>query len=636
MFDRETVEAMCFDRFFVLAAKIGTKGDRMKSLHNAYDSAKLCQEHLCKNDSNALRYEAAQDCRIYDKLVRCGDEAHPADRGPLPSVFSYEGIMDTVDADEYDSNGVILNEPAQGEISVAAGFPNLSERDIALLHQIEIGLPLVADVSRADVLICCLLTHRQIRIFSHASPHSISSLYRQPAEGRTFSADDQPLIYRTVSDGGGGRYRKHVITDGAPVTQEALPIYNAAHRVIAALVIETNMIEHERHKRRNNHFRRGLRWLHRMAARGELEIGQELSRFGPFDGIYMVDADRQVLYLSGIAANMFRSIGLVKDLRRHHVSALEKVDEELVEQSLSAQRCLEMRHESEDGRLWARKVIPLRAPPQSWQRIRRRIPLSRTPSKNNSLEMDAALVLVHNATEAVQKQRELNVKSAMIQELHHRVKNNLQTIAALLRLQSRRSKSEEAQQYLTDAVNRVLSMSVIHEFLSQDGNHPINIRDVCKRIAVQVQQVTSEPGQVIAIEVSGPSIRLPASQATATALVVNELLLNAMEHGIRDRNDGRITIELSDLGNQAQVIIQDNGAGLPADFDVAQSSSLGLQIIRTLVIDDLKGQLRIEPVLATDPVPASAQGTTFPVEEAATISGTRAIIRFPKRSLADS
>ena len=523
--------------------------------------------------------------------------------------------MNIVDAAEAEIATEISRQLVQA-------YPSLTERDIALLQQIEASLPLTADISRADVLLYCQTNQQRIRVFSHAAPASIASLYRKSASGRIFSKDDQPLVYRALSEGTSGRYRKHVLTDGAPVIQEVIPVFNAARRVIAALVIETNMIEYERHKRRNDHFRKALRWLHRMAARGEIEIGQNLSRFGPFDGIYMVNTDRQVVYLSGIAANLFRSIGLVTDVRRHHVSTLESIDEELVEQSLRAQRCLEKRLETEDGRLWVRKVVPLRAPPRSWQRIRRRFSWSKTWSKDNSQEMDAALVLVHNATEAVQKQRELNVKSALIQELHHRVKNNLQTIAALLRMQSRRSQNDEARQNLNDAVNRVLSVSVIHEFLSQDGHHPINIKDVCKRIATQVQQVTSSPDQIVEIQISGPNIRLPASQATATALVVNELLLNALEHGISDRLDGRITIALTDLGDQAQLVIQDNGNGLPANFTLDDSPSLGLQIIRTLVTDDLKGHLLIEPAKA-DP----------DADEAAPVSGTRAVIRFPKRSM---
>ena len=524
-----------------------------------------------------------------------------------------------------NSTGIAKTEATTGiSQQLAQAYPSLTERDIALLQQIETSLPLTADISRADVLLYCQTSQQRIQVFSHAAPASIASLYRQSATRRIFSKDDQPLVHRALHEGTGGRYRKPVLTDGAPVIQEVIPVFNAARRVIAALVIETNMIEHERHKRRNIHFRKALHWLHLMVARGEIEAGQNLGRFGPFDGIYMVNTDRQVVYLSGIAANLFRSIGLVTDVRRHHVSTLESIDEEMVEQSLRAQRCLEKPREDVDGRLWVRKVVPLRAPPHSWQRIRRRFLWPRSWSKDNSLEMDAALVLVHNATEAVQKQRELNVKSALIQELHHRVKNNLQTIAAVLRMQSRRSQSDEARQSLNDAVNRVLSVSVIHEFLSQDGHHPINIKDVCRRIATQVQQVTNNPDQVIDIQISGPNIRLPASQATATALVVNELLLNALEHGISDRLDGRITITLTDLGDHAQLVIQNNGNDLPANFALDDSPSLGLQIIRTLVTDDLKGQLVIEPAKAdlTDEVAITP------------ISGTRAVIKFPKRSLA--
>jgi two-component sensor histidine kinase len=222
----------------------------------------------------------------------------------------------------------------------------------------------------------------------------------------------------------------------------------------------------------------------------------------------------------------------------------------------------------------------------------------------------------------VQRQRELNVKSAIIQEVHHRVKNNLQSIAAVLRIQSRRCESGEARKQLTAAVNRILSMSVIHEYLSQDEHRPINIRDVCQRILGQAQQVTVNPGQHVKIAMEGPNIRLPASQATASALVVNELLMNAVEHGLRDRNYGEIRIALEDLGDEVRITLLDNGLGLPADFAPDQSRSLGLQIVHTLVTDDLKGELLFEQV--------TGDGTGATEGEH---SGTRAIITFPKRSI---
>ena len=173
------------------------------------------------------------------------------------------------------------------------------------------------------------------------------------------------------------------------------------------------------------------------------------------------------------------------------------------------------------------------------------------------------MVLLHNATEAVQKQRELNVKSAIIQEVHHRVKNNLQNIAAILRIQARRVESDEARQHLTEAVNRVLSMSVIHEFLSQDEHRPINVKDVCQRIASQVTQVSANPEQEITVQVQ----RLqhpPAGQPG-----------DAGGHG-RQRVDaqrgrawperpqhGTIRILLEEADDTVSIQVEDDGRGCP-------------------------------------------------------------------------
>ncbi|MCB9157089.1 MAG: sensor histidine kinase, partial [Caldilineaceae bacterium] len=261
------------------------------------------------------------------------------------------------------------------------------------------------------------------------------------------------------------------------------------------------------------------------------------------------------------------------------------------------------------------------------------------PSNNSGQTIDAGFVLVHNATDTVQRERELNVKSAIIQEVHHRVKNNLQTIAAVLRIQARRTQSDETRQQISEAVNRILSMSVIHEFLSQDEHRPINVRDVCQRIVNQVKQVAIGPEQQVEISVHGPTVRLPAAQATPTAMVVNELLLNAMEHGVGDRTHGHIQIHLDDLGNAVRIAVLDDGKGLPSDFDPNMSTSLGLQIVHTLVTDDLKGQLQIEPIPATPPV-ATAEapdvqpdGAPAAQPEPLPYFTTQVVVTFPKRPL---
>uniref|UniRef100_A0A7C1JIX4 histidine kinase n=1 Tax=Caldilinea aerophila TaxID=133453 RepID=A0A7C1JIX4_9CHLR len=515
------------------------------------------------------------------------------------------------------SNNVCSQPTMDAEVSIAAG---LAPADIELLQKIKAGLPITADVSRADVLLCLPYDKDKAIVWFHAIPHSISSLYRKDATGRILNAEEQPLLMQALKSGSGGRRQREVLSNGAPVIQDVFPIHSQDHKVIGAMLVETNMIAHERQRRRNRHFRQAVVWLQEMCVRGELESAATLSRFSLYDGVYLVDSTRTVVYMSGIAANLFRSIGITPEVHGQQLTSLEPCDVELVERAFATNLCQSARVESEDGRIWVRSAIPLRMPPIGWRHYWLALPW--TPFSPHSSEhgVDAVLVLLHNATETVQKERELNVKSAIIQEVHHRVKNNLQNIAAILRIQARRAQSEEARQHLTDAVNRVLSMSVIHEFLSQDEHRPINIKDVCQRIANQVAEVSARPDQEIAIQVQGSSVRLPASQATPLAMVVNELLLNAVEHGLKERAHGEIRILLEDLGDTVVLQIEDNGAGLPVDFNpVHASHSLGLQIVNTLVTDDLKGTLQMESI--------HEEG-----EEGARVVGARATVTLPKRS----
>lgn len=492
--------------------------------------------------------------------------------------------------------------------------PGLAPEDLERLRKVEAGLPITADVSRADVLLCTLLDRDTALVAVHAIPNSISSLYRKDATGRTFNPEEQPLLFQALRSGAGGRRQREVLSHGAPIIQDVFPIYGRENHVVGAMLVETNMIAHERQRRRNRHFREAVIWLQEMCAGGELDSGGALSGFSLYDGVYLVDRRRTIIYMSGIAANLFRGAGIATEVHEQPLASLEEHDAKLVEEVFATQQCGERRIESEDGRIWVRSAVPLRSHHRSrWRAAWRSLPWERQPNGSEETDLEGVMVLLHNATEAVQKQRELNVKSAIIQEVHHRVKNNLQNIAAILRIQARRVQSEEARVHLTEAVNRVLSMAVIHEFLSHDEHRPINIKDVCQRIAGQVAQVSGSPDQEVSVQVAGSNIRLPASQATPVAMVVNELLLNAVEHGLAGRSSGRILIQLDDLGDAVRICIEDNGNGLPPNFDpVHQAGSMGLHIVHTLTTDDLKGSFTMQPA---DP------------------QGAQAVVTFPKKSV---
>lgn len=523
---------------------------------------------------------------------------------------------------------------------------HLDADDLALLQRIEAGMAITADIGRADLLLCTLLPDGSAGVVAHGMPQSISSLYRDNAAGRVYTGEELPLVLRALQNGAGGRRQREVLRSGAPVIEDVYPVANRSGRVVAAFVVETTMIAHERQRRRDRHFQQAVAFLLEMCALGELASAERLTRFGLYDGIYLVDRSRNVLYMSGIAANLFRTIGLPATLHNLPLSELEPEDSSLVDRCFAGEVCVEEKLESEEGRIWIRRALPVRMPVTAWTTRWLPRPVGSVLGFTTPFErpVNWVLVLLHNATEAVAKQRELNVKSALIQEVHHRVKNNLQNIAAILRMQARRSSSEETRHHLTDAVNRVLSMSVIHEFLSQSDSRSINVREVCLRIVNQVKEVSRNPEQEIEVRVTGPNIRLPASQATPASMVINELLLNALEHGMKGRSQGIISIALTDLGDSVRLEVTDDGEGLPPDFSQQQTLSLGLQIVRTLVTDDLKGSIRWESLpserveaVAAPPVPAAgapaAPAALAAAASVAAATGTLAIVTFPKRPI---
>lgn len=154
----------------------------------------------------------------------------------------------------------------------------------------------------------------------------------------------------------------------------------------------------------------------------------------------------------------------------------------------------------------------------------------------------------------------------MIQEIHHRVKNNLQTIASLLRLQARRSNSMEVKEALKESVNRILSISVVHEFLSQQGDENIDVMEVTKNILQLIQQNMLDSHFKLETEFIGETIILPSKQASNLALIINELILNSIEHGFLGRNYGKIGLKISQSDEAYIIELYDNGNGLPEIF----------------------------------------------------------------------
>ena len=199
------------------------------------------------------------------------------------------------------------------------------------------------------------------------------------------------------------------------------------------------------------------------------------------------------------------------------------------------------------------------------------------------------LVLLRDVTELRRRDRELVTKDATIREIHHRVKNNLQTVAALLRLQARRLDIPEGRVALEEAVRRVGAIAVVHETLSQTFDETVDFDEVTDRLTRLVTDVGSH-GAPILTKRTGSFGAISSDAATPLAMVFTELIQNAVEHAFDEDHGGLIEVDCVREGDGLRLSVADDGVGLPLDFDLEDGASLGLSIVSTLV-GELGGQI---------------------------------------------
>ncbi len=319
-----------------------------------------------------------------------------------------------------------------------------------LLVDIAKGMPITADLSRSDLLLVCPATSDRVEVMAQACPHSISPLYTEDLTGHFLRSADAPVIFEAW------RHRRAVraqrdVPGGVAVLQDVRPIFDDTQRIIGLLSFETSIIQIERHRQRPKSFQRAVEWMKGMCARGELTATTRLSPFGESDGILLADSQRRITYVSGIASNLYRRLDYREDLRGKRLAYLHTREDEMAV-TAALQRLPLEREDETTGHIYIRKALPIWPPPTLRGQIERRLRRGIRPG-----EVGGVLILVHDATDERRKRQELATKATMVQEVHHRVKNNLQTIAAVLRMQMRRVKEQETVQALREAINRILT-----------------------------------------------------------------------------------------------------------------------------------------------------------------------------------
>lgn len=453
------------------------------------------------------------------------------------------------------------------------------------LHVDEIArtIGLVADISRGDVLLYVVNASNQVSVVAQARPHSVPPIHEADIVGQAANPIKNPTVFRALSGGQyvAGKYSQS--PHGAVVAQEVFPVHFDG-KVIGALSIEKTLIEHERHQHRARAFQTAVRSLQWCVSKNLIQGLDEISSFGEYDGILVVDAARHIQYASGVANLLYRRLGAMDLLPGKRLSILRDSDDALVARALETGRCLE--EETEEGAfIWTKKAVPLYTP-TGW---RYRLGWESAPP-----QLFGALFVVHDATEERKKQQRLKLKEAMLEEIQHRVRNSLQTIISLLRMQARRAESEETRNVLEESITRLLSVAAVHDFLYNPGDRIVDLKALSERILQETAKGLIAPGKKIELALEGPTVYLPAHQATPCALVINELLLNALEHGYADQPGGKVSLTLRETYDKIMIEIQDDGSGLPDNFDARKDGSLGLSIVRSLVEDGLAGHFELK------------------------------------------
>ena len=205
----------------------------------------------------------------------------------------------------------------------------------------------------------------------------------------------------------------------------------------------------------------------------------------------------------------------------------------------------------------------------------------------------AVLSTLGNQVAVAIENSKLMVKGALLQEMHHRVKNNLQTIASLLRLQAQYAAEKSPVEVLNESINRVMAVAAVHDLLSREDLDTISMRKIADSILAATKQSFTLPGKRIDMRVEGPDLPLSSHKANSVALVLNELVQNAVEHGFHTASEGSIRVRLLEEPDRWRLEVRNDGDPLPEGFDPRQQRNLGLQIVEALAHGDLNGDFRL-------------------------------------------
>jgi two-component system, sensor histidine kinase PdtaS len=456
----------------------------------------------------------------------------------------------------------------------------LTDDEVSHLQRLVGEWQLLADLSFADLLLWVPLNDGSLLCAAQCRPTTGPTAYVNDQVGVTVAGDRASSLNIALTEGRIFRDTDPDWDGDLPVRREAIPIRRHS-RVIGVLGRDSNLANIRSPSQLELVYLQSAADLSYMISEGTFpgreSESEEVSGPRVGDGMVRVERDGTILYASPNSVSAFRRLGVTGPVVGEPVDTLTST---VADDPFDASDLASAVHEAVAGG----NPRSIEVDGGGATVLFRALPLR---PRGEPL---GALVLMQDVTELRRRDRALMSKDATIREIHHRVKNNLQTVAALLRLQARRVSAPEARLALEESMRRVSSIALVHETLSVSMDEVVDFDDVVDRLMRMLSDLTGSGGRV-AITRAGSFGELPAEIATALVLVLTELVQNAVEHAFADGEDGSVLVDAQRARGELTVRIADDGAGLPPDFNMQTSDRLGLQIVRTLIATDLSGSI---------------------------------------------
>lgn len=455
-----------------------------------------------------------------------------------------------------------------------AGLP---EDAVGHLQALISDWQILADLAFADLLLCVRdPATGEVVVAAQMRPYTAQTVHQEDLVGSVLHGSARAAILRAFDEGAVVRDGEPDWSSGVPVRQEAVPVpWKGA--TIAVVSREANLSTVRAPSQLELTYLQTANELAAMIAEGAFPFEGEdperevAPRVG--DGMVRIDATGRVSYASPNAVSAYRRLGVTANVVRRNLAEFDLDDESLLV-ALSEGRPVESEVEAR-GSVVLRRVLPL----------------------TRGDRVLGAVMLMREVTELRRHERLLLSKDATIREIHHRVKNNLQTVASLLRVQSRRLQTDEGREALQESVRRIGSIALVHETLSEDARQRVAFDVVASRLAEVVGAGLADPSRKVTTVIEGRAGELSPQLASPLALVLSELLQNALEHAYGPgTSGGQVTVRLDRSAAELTLEVEDEGPGVTADFDHVRDANLGLQIADTLVTSELGGTLTVERV----------------------------------------